>query len=195
MHVVMDRAPKSKKTLSLETIPRPDAEMVPAPNSERQRFLEKRIPHTRYSQKDIEALKRIWYATLKRRLYVAAPFVSVGILLWMSGLLGFAVFLFPLWVVPLYQGYKLFRSHGNYRRDTLSAHKKGVAALVEDKLTITSNRRTNANRIRTTAGTLVVNTVLYDKLSVGDGITIFKTQFGDVPLSLLTMDQEECYLV
>ena len=76
-----------------------------------------------------------------------------------------------------------------------SAHKKGVAALVEDKLTITSNRRSNSNRIRTTAGTLVVNTVLYDKLSVGDGITIFKTQFGDVPLSLLTMDQEECYLV
>ncbi len=195
MHVVMDRAPKSKKTLSLETIPQPDAETVPAPNSERQRFLEKRISHTRYTQKDVEALKRVWYAALKWRLFLAAPFVSIVILLLTSGLWGFAVFLFPLWMVPLYQAYKLFWAHRNYRKDMFSAHKKGVAALVEDKLTITSNRRSNSNRIRTTAGTLVVNTVLYDKLSVGDGITIFKTQFGDVPLSLLTMDQEECYLV
>src|SRR5690606_18049246 len=117
--------------LSLETLPQPDAETVPAPNNERQRFLEKRIPHTRYTPKDFEALKRVWYATLKRRLFLAAPFVSVGILLLVSGLWGFVVFLFPLWVVPLYQGYKLFRIHRNYRRDMFSAHKKGVAALVE----------------------------------------------------------------
>lgn len=194
MHVVMDRAPKSKRTLSLETIPQPDAEMVSTPNNERHRFLEKRIPHTRYTQKDFEALKRIWYAALKRRLFLAAPFVSIGILLLISGFWGFAVFLFPLWAVPLYQAFQLYRAHRNYRRNKFSAHKKGVAALVEDKLTITSNRRSNSNSIRTSQGRITVNTMLYDKLSIGDGITIYFTQYGNMPIGLLTRDQEEFYL-
>nr|WP_321411139.1 hypothetical protein [uncultured Allomuricauda sp.] len=195
MQVVMDRAPKSQRILGLETLPHSDAEVVLPSNSERERFLEKRIPHTRYTQKDVEALKRIWHAVLKRRLFIAAPFVSMVVFLLISGLWGFAVFLFPLWVVPLYQFYKLFKTHRNYRRDKFSAHKKGVTVLVKDKLTITSNRRSNSNRVRTTDGMLVVNTVLYDKLSVGDGVTIFKTQFGNVPISLRTMNQEEFYLI
>ncbi|WP_108423661.1 hypothetical protein [Flagellimonas amoyensis] len=195
MDVVMDRAPKSKRTLKLDILSRSDATNDPLPRTDTDRFLEKRIPHTRYAQKDFEALKRIWYAALKRRLFLAAPFVSIGILLLISGFWGFAVFLFPLWAVPLYQAFQLYRVHRNYRRNKFSAHKKGVAALVEDKLTITSNRRSNSNSIRTTQGTIKVNTVLYDKLSVGDGITIFMTQYGNMPISLLTMDQEEFYLV
>jgi hypothetical protein len=195
MDVVMDRAPKSGKTLNLEILAQSDATNDSLPRMDTDRFLEKRIPHTRYTPKDFEALKRIWHAALKRRLFLAAPFVSVGILLLISGFWGFAVLLFPLWMVPLYQTYKLFVAHRNYRRDKFSAHKKGIAALVEDKLTITSNRKSNTNNIRTTHGTLTVNTVLYDKISVGDGITIFKTQFGNTPISVWTMDEEEFYLV
>ncbi|WP_228238426.1 hypothetical protein [Allomuricauda sp. M10] len=192
MDVVMDRAPKSKKTLKLDILTQSNSEQVA---SEGQKFLEKRIPHTRYTQKDFEALKRIWYAALKRRMFLAAPFVSIGILLLISGFWGFAIFLFPLWMVPLYQAYKLFKAHKNYRRDKFSAHKKGVAALIEDKRTITSNRTSNSNNIRTTHGTLTVNTITYNKLSVGDGITIFKTQYGNVPISIVTTEQEEIYLV
>jgi len=195
MDVVMDRAPKSKSTLKLDILSLSDATNDSLPRTESDRFLEKRIPHTRYTQKDFEALKRIWYAALKRRLFLAAPFVSIGILLLVSGLWGFAVFLFPLWAVPLYQAFQLYRVHRNYRRNTFSAHKKGVAALVEDKITITSNRRSNSNSIRTSQGTITVNTMLYDKLSAGDGITIYFTQYGNTPISLLTMDQEEFYLV
>ncbi|NDV42447.1 hypothetical protein [Flagellimonas sediminis] len=73
--------------------------------------------------------------------------------------------------------------------------KHRISGKIMDKLTITSNRRSNSNAIRTTQGTITVNTVLYDKLSVGDGITIFMTQYGNRPISLLTMDQEEFYLV
>ena len=195
MDVVVDRAPISKRTLDLIVVLQPDARGVSLPHKDTIGFLEKRIPHTRFTQKDFEALKRMWYAVLKRRLLLAAPFLSVGILLLISGFWGFMVFLFPLWIVPLYQGYKLLRARRIYREDTFSAHKKGVAALVEDKITITSNRTSNSNRVRTTDGTLEVNTVLYDKLSVGDGIVIFKTQFGNVPISLRTMDNQETYLV
>lgn len=195
MDVVMDRAPKSKKTLKLDILSQSDATNDALSRTDTDRFLEKRIPHARYTPKDFEALKRIWYAALKRRLFLAVPFVSIGILLLISGFWGFAVFLFPLWAVPLYQVFKLYRAHRNYRRNKFSAHKKGVAALVEDKLTITSNRRSNTNSIRTSQGRITVNTVLYDKLSVGDGITIYMTQYGNMPISLLTMDQEEFYLV
>ncbi|MCB0374040.1 MAG: hypothetical protein KDD31_13595 [Muricauda sp.] len=195
MDVVMERAPKSKKTLKLDVLSQSDVTNGSLCRPDSNRFLEKRIPHTRYSQRDFEALKRIWYAALKRCLFVAAPFVSVGVLLLTSGFWGFLVVLFPLWVVPLYQVFKLFRSLRNYRRNAFSAHKKGVAALVEDKCTLTSNRKSNSHRIRTTHGTLTVNTILYDKLSAGDGITIFKTQYGNVPINLLTKDQEEFYLV
>ena len=195
MDIVMDRAPISKRTLDLIVVLQPDDRVVSFTHKDTTRFLEKRIPHTRYTQRDFEALKRMWYAVLKRRLLLAAPFLSVGILLLISGFWGFMVLLFPLWIVPLYQGYKLLRARRIHRKDRFSAHKKGVAALVEDKVTITSNRTSNSNRVGTTDGTLVVNTVLYDQLSVGDGIVIFKTQFGNVPISIRTKDNQETYLV
>lgn len=195
MEVVMDMAPRSGLTLDLQIVNQaPDRDASPK-EGEDQKFLETRIPHARYSQKDHEALERIWKAEKRKHLIGSAPFATIGLMMLLSGLWSFVVVLFPLWAVPLYHGYKFFLAHGNYNKNKFRSHKRGVVALVENKSTFTSNRHSNAHGLMTTIGRLTVDTRVYDKLSVGDRITIYMTQYGNVPISILTEDDEEMYLV
>ena len=86
------------------------------------------------------------------------------------------------------------RRWGEYIRNKGYAHKRGVTALVEDKLTVTGNRRRGVNKVITTKGTLPVSTVLYDQLSVGENIIIFFPKYGKQPLSIMKLNKEEFYL-
>ncbi|WP_132644002.1 hypothetical protein [Roseivirga ehrenbergii] len=81
-----------------------------------------------------------------------------------------------------------------YNNAKLYGYKIGHTALVEDKLTFTSNRSGNVNRVVTTRGTINVNTLLYDKLSVGDKVILFAPKQGKRYLSLITLDKEEFHL-
>jgi len=194
--VVMDRAPKSRLTLSLTVLAK-EAEDPQATNQNRAeniKFLESEMREERFSDNDLQALKQIFRAYTKRKLLFMLPFVVVIFGMITNGLLGFLIVLFPLFVVPLWQGVSALRRWGEYIRNKGYAHKRGVTALVEDKLTVTGNRRKGTNKVITTRGTLSVSTVLYDSLNVGEKVIIFFPKYGKLPLSVMKLNKEEFYL-
>jgi len=193
--VQLDRAPKSGTTLGLEVVGQlDDGDSEPSEN-DGESHLEKHVPHARYTQRDHEALKRMWKTGIKARFVRSSPFIVISFVLILSGFWSFVVVLFPLWVVPLYQGIKWYRSYRNFIKNKDGSYKRGVATIVEDKYARTSNRYSSSNRVVLTAGPLVVDTALYDKLSVGDKVILYKTQYGNQPLSLVLTNGEEVHLV
>lgn len=193
--VQLDRAPKSGITLDLRVVRQVDETNGIQKEDEEEKHLEKHVPHARYSPKDHEVLNRKWNAEIKNRLVKSSPFIAIGFLLIINGFWSFVVVLFPLWAVPLYQGYRLYAVYRNYNRNKNRSYKRGVPAVVEDKFTHTSNRHSNNNRIVLTAGSLLVNTVLYDNLSVRDKVILYKTQYGNIPLSIVLPNGEEIHLL
>jgi hypothetical protein len=194
--VILEWAPKSKLTLSLTTIEATDIDRdvedkIKTSNTE---FLGKTMQEVRFSDEDLKALKTNYKADKKRRFVLMAPVLFLDLTLLMSGLWAILLFLFPLILIPLYQFFKMTRSYLRYRKNMLYGHKLGLTTLVEDKLTFTSNRSGNANRIKTTRGTIKVNRAIYEKLSVGDKIILFTSKIGNQPLSLMTLDKEEFHL-
>jgi hypothetical protein len=195
-NVVLDRAPKSRLTLSLTVLSK-EVEDPQASNdmrAENIKFLESQMQEERFSEKDFEALKKIFRAQTRKRLLFMLPFVVIVFGMITNGLLGFLIIMFPLFIVPLWQGVSAMRRWGEYIRNKGYAHKRGVTALVEDKLTVTGNRRRGVNKIITTKGTLPVSTVLYDQLSVGEKVIIFFPKYGKQPLSIMKLNKEEFYL-
>ncbi|MBA4743728.1 MAG: hypothetical protein H2058_00590 [Muricauda sp.] len=193
--VQLDRAPKSGITLNLHVLGQVEDAHVAQKLDEEEKFLEKHIPHTRYTPKDYEALHRIWKTEIKKRLVRSSPFITIGLLMIISGFWSFVVLLFPIWVVPLFQFYRLYVAYRNYNRNKERSHKRGVPSIVEDKFALTSNRYANSNRIILTSGPLLVSSTLYDKLFIGDKVLVYKTQYGNVPLSIVLPNGEEVYLV
>lgn len=194
--VIMDKAPKSNLTLKLEVVEQEniDLEVDRQLKADNRKFLESTIQEVRFSEKDLDALKKTFNAEKRKRFVFMAPLLFFDAMLLVYGFWGFLVVLFPLILVPMYQFYRIIRSYLRYSNDKLYGHKIGLTALIEDKLTFTSNRSANANRLRTTRGTFNVNSILYDKLSVGDKIIIFTPKAGKQPLSIMTLDKEEFYL-
>lgn len=193
--VQLDRAPKSGITLDLQVVRQVDEANVIPKEDEEEKHLEKRVPHARYTPKDYEALHRIWKTEIKKRLVRSSPFIIIGLLMIISGFWSFVVLLFPIWVVPLFQFYRLYVAYRNYNRNKERSHKHGVPSIVEDKFALTSNRYANSNRIMLTSGPLLVSSTLYDKLFIGDKVLVYKTQYGNVPLSIVLPNGEEVYLV
>jgi len=195
--VVLDLAPKSNLTLNLEITGQAEGneETVKEQAASDRKFLQSTFEEVRFNDQDFEALKRGYKADLKARMVWIAPFVLIDIGIIANGLWGILVFLFPLVIVPLYQLFKLVKIYTRYQNNKLYSHKKGVTAIVEDKSTFTSNRSGSSNNVRTTQGMLKVSSVMYDKLSIGDKIIIFKPNEGKNPLSLMTLDKQEYYLI
>ena len=195
--IVLDLAPKSNFTLNLDItsqVEENEAAVKEQVATDR-KFLESTFEEVRFSDQDFEALKRAYKADLRSRMVWLAPILLIDIGLIANGLWGILVLLFPLIIIPVYQLIKLAKTYFRYQNNKLHAHKKGVTAIVEDKSTFTSNRAGSSNNIRTTQGLLKVNSVMYDKLSIGDKIIIFKPKEGKNPLSLMTLDKQEYYLV
>lgn len=194
--VVMDRAPKSRLTLSLNILSKEqeDPQATNQNRAENIKFLESEMQEERFNDADFHALKQIFRTYTKRKLLFMLPFVVIVFGMITNGLIGFLIVLFPLFVVPLWQGVSAMRRWGEYIRNKGYAHKRGVTALVEDKLTVTGNRRKGTNKVITTRGTLAVSTVLYDSLSVGEKIIIFFPKYGKQPLSIMKLNKEEFYL-
>ena len=174
-HVVLDKAPKSNLSLKLDVIEPAgvDYELEKERKTSNKKFLESTIQEVRFRSEDYDALKKIFNAEKKRRFMFIAPLLFFNFSLLISGFWAILLFLFPLILIPLYQIFRLTRSYARYRNNKLYGHKVGVTNLVKDKLTFTSNRLGSANRIRTTLGTMNVDTLLYDKLSVGDKLHRF----------------------
>ena len=195
-HVVLDQAPKSKLTLKL-TEEQPadfDQKVAEEKKTENRKFLESTVQEVRLSDRDLEAIKGIYTAEKNRRFMFMGPVLIFDLMLIANGLWTFVLVIFPLLLVPLYQFYKVLRSYMRYNNAKLYGYKIGYTALVEDKLTFTSNRSGNVNRVVTTRGTINVNTLLYDKLSVGDKVILFAPKQGKHYLSLVTLDKEEFHL-
>lgn len=195
-HVVLDRAPKSKLTLSLNVLSQGenDAQATNANREENKKFLDSSMKEERFTDQDFVALKQAFRVEVKRKLLFMLPFLVIVFGMIFNGLLGFLIILFPLIVIPLFQGFVAMRRLAEYVKNKAHAHKRGVTALVEDKLTVTSDRSRGVNKVITTHGTLKVNTVLYDKLSVGEKVIIFFPKYGKQPLSLMKLNKEEFYL-
>lgn len=193
--VQLDRAPKSGITLDLQVVRQVDEANVIPKEDEEEKHLEKRVPHARYTPKDHEVLNRKWKAEIKNRLVKSSPFLVIGFLMIINGFWSFFVVLFPLWVVPLFQCYRLYLAYRNYNRNKERSHKRGVPSIVEDKFALTSNRYANSNRIILTSGPLLISSTLYDKLFIGDKVLVYMTQYGNVPLSIVLPNGEEVYLV
>jgi uncharacterized membrane protein len=193
--VVMEKAPKSTFTLSVKTIETRDDETVRVEEQIGQRYVKTQVKEVKFNQKDKEALKRAFQSDLKLKILWMTPFVLIAISLVTSGYWGVLVIMFPLILVPLNQLRLLIKRVNLYRKDQAHEFKEGITAMVEDKVTITSNRASGKNMLKTTWGNISVSTELYDKLEQGDKIIIFKPKYDKKPMSLLGLDKQEYYLV
>ena len=193
--MVMEKAPKSTLTLSLETIETREVEEVRDEERVEQRFIDAEIQELKFNEKDLEALKKIYQADLKRKAFFMAPFLFIISSFIISDYWSLLVFLFPLVLIPIVQLIKLIDRMKLYAKDKAYGHKIGVTAVVEDKLTITSNRASGKSIIKTSWKSINVAPLIYDKLNQGDKIIIFKPKYSKNPISLMGLDKQELYFV
>lgn len=193
--VVMEKAPKSTLTLSLKTIETRKVEEVEEDERVEQQFIDAEIQELKFSEKDSEALKRAYQTDLKRKVTWMLPFLFIVGSFLLSDYWSLLIFLFPLVIIPIVQLIKLINRVKNYAKDKAYGHKIGVTAVVEDKLTITSNRASGKNLLKTSWKSINVSPVIYDKLNQGDKIIIFKPKYSKNPMSLMGLDRQELYLV
>lgn len=193
--VVMEKAPKSMLTFSINTIETRDEVEVLEEELVDEEYISAEIQEVQFSEQDSAALNRKYQADLKRKLFWMAPFVFIIVSFAANGYSSLLVFLFPLVIIPIVQLAKLMKRVNTYGKDKAHGHKIGITAVIEDKLTITSNRTRGKNMIKTTWRSISVDPVLYDKLNTGDKIIFFKPKYDDKPLSLMGLDKQEHYLV
>ncbi len=193
--VVMEKAPKSTLTLSLKTIETRKVEEVEEDERVEQQFIDAEIQELKFSEKDSEALQRAYQTDLKRKVTWMLPFLFIVGSFLISDYWSLLIFLFPLVIIPIVQLIKLINRVKHYAKDKAHGHKIGVTALVEDKLTITSNRASGKNLLKTSWKSIAVSPLIYDKLQKGDKIIIFKSKYDKKPMSLMGLDKQELYLV
>ena len=194
--VVMDRAPKSKLTLSLEVVgeARGASPSETLPQDDNRRFLESQLHEVRFNEADYLVLQRAFKVQAGRKLLVLVPVAILVFAMLYHGLQSFLVLFVPFLIIPLWQGVVIMRRLGEFLRNKSYGHKRPVAARIEDKLTVTSNRSQGAYKIATTAGAFQVKWELYDKLAPGENVLLFFPKYGKQPLSVMKLNQEEYYL-
>lgn len=194
--VIMERAPKSHLTLLLEVnhlneIPTEQSRDTADNNRQFLNSIPKKVP---FQQEDFKALKRDLLTKLKTRLIWFLPTVLIAISLVWSGMQAFLLFLFPLVLIPAYQLWKFMRELHQYNNNKQYAYKEGIPAIVEDKSQYTYNGNAS-NNVITTHGYLKVSSQLYKKLNTGDKVLLFKPAKGNRILSVVTINNEELYLM
>lgn len=193
--IVMERAPKSRTIFMLEVLQSlPEAEHAEVVKAD-DKFLSTDMMEERFSPEDYAALKRTMVKGRTRKLTFMVPIVLFALWLIASDLWGLLVFFFPVPLIFIFQSVGLFKLLLRYNKDKAHGHKKGFTALLEDKLTVTGNRRENKNTICTTRGRYEVTTEIYDSLSTGDKLVIYMPKHNKQPLSIATLEGEEWYLV
>ncbi|MAE84371.1 MAG: hypothetical protein CMB80_16640 [Flammeovirgaceae bacterium] len=192
-HVLMEIAPKSKTVLSFEATESAEEES-PEEIEIDTKFLLKEFPEQRLTEEDIRVLNSKFMKELKSKLLFMSPFLFIIFGLVVNELTGLLIFLFPILIFPMYQGFVVMRKLGFYIRNKQYAHKQADPVLVTDKHTYTSNRSGNRQNIVTSSGSVSVEPRLYDQLEVGDKLILFKPKYGKQILSVMTMDQEEFYV-
>ena len=196
MHIVLDKAPKSKMTLAMELTGQEvvDQEAHKLEGETNDKFLQTKFPDVKLTPKDEEVLKSIFKSQQKARYVWLVPTLIMLISFLANGLEGLLILFFPVVIIPAYQLFKIMRSYRTYQMSKRYGFKRGVPAIIEDKTTFTSNRSKSAQRLKTTIGVITVESVTFDQLQVGDRLVVFKPQYGKQPLSIMTMDQQEYYL-
>lgn len=193
--VIIEKAPKSKLTLFLKVLDQKD-ELLPTEHQHKDNaYLRTKMQETLFSEADTLALKKGLQTDLRRKITWMLPFAFFIFTIVGSEFTSLLIVLFPLVIIPGVQMFLIVKRVLTYFKDKAHGYKEGITAMVEDKLTITSNRHANKNTVRTTWKPLQVSTVLYDKLEPGDKIIIFKPKHGKNPLSIVTKDGEETYFV
>ncbi|WP_422004552.1 hypothetical protein [Roseivirga pacifica] len=196
MHIVLDKAPKSKMTLAMELTGQEvvDQEAHKLEGETNDKFLQTTFPDVKLTPKDEEVLKNIFKSQQKARYVWLVPTLIMLVTFLANGLQGLLILFFPVVIIPAYQLFKIIRSYRTYQMSKRYGFKRGVPAIIEDKTTFTSNRSKSAQRLKTTVGVITVESVTFDQLQVGDRLVVFKPQYGKQPLSIMTMDQHEYYL-
>lgn len=196
MHIVLDKAPKSKITLALEITGKEviDQDAHKSESQTNGKFLQTTFPEVKLTSKDEEVLKSLFKSQQKARYIWLIPTLVMLISFLANGLYGLLVFFFPVVIIPAYQFYKIIRLYRNYQLSKSYGFKRGVPTVIEDKTTFTSNRSKSAQRLKITIGVITVESVTFDQLQVGDRLVVFKPKYGKQPISIMTMDQQEYYL-
>lgn len=193
--IVFERTPRSGFVFNLEKLTEQDEAIAQEEQRIETKYLNTQIGEVPLNQEDLKAMERAFKADMKRKVTWMIPFLFIIFSFITSGYWGLLVFLFPLVIVPVVQVVGLIRRWTQYSQSKTYGQKQGTTALVEDKLTITSNRSSNKSNVRTSWGTLSVSPRIYDELHTGDKIVIYKTKFSKRPLSIVTLDQQEYYLI
>ncbi|RKQ43312.1 hypothetical protein BXY85_3931 [Roseivirga pacifica] len=196
MHIVLDKAPKSKMTLAMELTGQEvvDQKAHKLEGETNDKFLQTIFPDVKLTPKDEEVLKNIFKSQQKARYVWLVPTLIMLVTFLANGLEGLLILFFPVVIIPAYQLFKIIRSYRTYKMSKRYGFKRGIPAIIEDKTTFTSNRSKSAQRLKTTIGVITVESVTFDQLQVGDRLVVFKPQYGKQPLSIMTMDQQEYYL-
>ena len=201
-YVVIEKAPKSGFTLAMNVSDTPDSEATTQLKASQQlgkaaedmKFLNTPFPEQIFSEDDLRALTKSFYKDLKSKLFFMLPIVFIIVSLLASELGFVVIFLFPIVIIPIVQGVKITRRIVNFIKNKRYNYKLNLPSIIEDKSTHTSNTRATSNKLITTQGQLSLNRDLYNSLSVGQKIIITKPKYGNLPLSLMTLDQKEYYL-
>ncbi|RJE71455.1 hypothetical protein [Reichenbachiella sp. MSK19-1] len=191
--VVMDRAPKSKHVLMFEVRATAASHDIVTrePAMDLSQLEEIELP---LHEDDRVVMKQNFWKQFRSKLIWMTPFLFIIYGLLSSDMWGVLVFMFPLVIIPSVQFFRLCHSVFLYMRSQSYGQKVGMAAIVLDKSTITSNRSSTLQRIHTTWRSIDVNPILYDRLSEKDKIIVFRPKYGKKPFSLTTADDQMFYL-
>lgn len=192
--IKMDKAPKSGLTLLLEVLEESTTPETKKEAAADLSYLKTKMEPIPFTETDFERLKNQYKNQVKSKFLWTFPMLFIIFSLVASGMSALLVFLFPIVIIPCFQFYKIIRLTLRYFKNKAESYKQGTTALVDDKVTISSNRSATKYQVDTTAGNLAVPENAYRNLSKNDKIIIFKPIHGKDPLSVVTMDQEEYYL-
>ncbi|MEL6559292.1 MAG: hypothetical protein AAFQ94_13970, partial [Bacteroidota bacterium] len=192
--IQLDRAPKSSFTLQIEILQPAKAENYQEEIRQKQNFIETKIDPVPLTTSDHKHLKSQLLKFTGRRVLWNSPLVFIIFSLIATEMAALLLFIFPVVIIVAYQFYRVVRNVVRYFKNKSEGHKRGITAVVEDKLTITSNRTATKYKVEASGHTLTVSEEAYQRLAKNDKIIIFKPFFGKEPLSLVTMDQNEYYL-
>ncbi|UXP33304.1 hypothetical protein N6H18_04985 [Reichenbachiella agarivorans] len=194
--VVMEKAPKSGFTLKFDLVSSDLAKEETRDTLQRlSHFVNQKPIEQVMTDKDLTVLNRMMRQQIKARLFWMIPFLFIVYGLVAADMAALLIFMFPLVIVPAFQFFKICHTVFHYARNKSAGIKLGIAAVVQDKSTITSNRSSTKRTIRTTWKTIQVPSGFYGQLRDQDKIVIFKPKYGKHAISIMTQSNEECYLV
>ncbi len=189
--IKMDRGPKSGLILSLEILEAVNTSSLEKEAAADLSYLNTNIKPVPMTERDFNQLKNQHLGFVKKKVIWNLPMLIIIFWSIISGVGGLLLFVFPIVIIPAYQFYKIIKDTFRYYKNKSEGYKRGVTAIVDDKITITSNKNATKYKIKTTASSLFVPEEVYHLLSKNDKIVIFEPMFGHKPLSLITMNQKE----